>query len=67
MPSNKAKAVFDSGKTWSYHIKSIVDCQQSTKSSATFRLVLNRASANKRYDYEAESAKLASQYSCSAL
>ncbi|KAF6757784.1 stress-activated map kinase interacting protein 1-domain-containing protein [Ephemerocybe angulata] len=61
MPSaNKAKAVFDHGKTASYHIKSIADCQQSQKSSA-FKLVLNRASGNKRYDFEAESPKLAAE------
>lgn len=58
MPSNKAKAVFDSGKTWSYHIKSI-DCQQTTKLSSTFRLLLNRAGGLKRYEFEAESPKLA--------
>ncbi|KAG6845862.1 hypothetical protein H0H87_002553 [Tephrocybe sp. NHM501043] len=61
MPSaNKAmKVVFDSGKTSSYHIKSIADCQQSTKASSAFKLVLNRGGANKRYDFEAESPKLA--------
>jgi hypothetical protein len=62
MPSaNKAKAVFDHGKTSSYHIKSIADCQQSQKSSS-FKLVLNRASGNKRYDFEAESPKMAGMY-----
>lgn len=60
MPSaSKAKAVFDSGKTLSYHIKSIADCQQSAKSSAVFKLVLGRAGGNKRYDFEAENPKLA--------
>ncbi|KAG7450808.1 uncharacterized protein BT62DRAFT_536965 [Guyanagaster necrorhizus] len=59
MPStNKAKAVFDNGKTYSYHIKSIVDCQQSTKSLNIFKLVLT---GNKRYDFEAESPKLAGE------
>ncbi|PBL01322.1 hypothetical protein ARMGADRAFT_1007325 [Armillaria gallica] len=59
MPStNKAKAVFDNGKTYSYHIKSIADCQQSTKSSNIFKLVLT---GNKRYDFEAESPKLAGE------
>lgn len=57
--ANKAKAVFDSGKTSSYHIKSIADCQQSTKASSIFKLVLNRGAGNKRYDFEAESPKLA--------
>ncbi|KAJ7671528.1 stress-activated map kinase interacting protein 1-domain-containing protein [Mycena polygramma] len=60
--ANKAtKAVFDSGKHVSYHIRSIADCQQSTKSSAIFKLVIGRASGKKRYDYEAESAKHASE------
>lgn len=69
MPStNKAKAVFDhGGKTSSYHIKSIADCQQSQKSSALFKLVLNRASGNKRYDFEAESPKLAGELSLTSL
>ncbi|KAJ7778713.1 stress-activated map kinase interacting protein 1-domain-containing protein [Mycena maculata] len=60
--ANKAtKAVFDSGKHVSYHIRSIVDCQQSTKSSAIFKLVLGRADGKKRFDYEAESAKHAGE------
>src|SRR5271156_3263590 len=60
MPStNRAKAVFDSGKTSSYHIKSIVGCQQSAKSSSIFKLIVQRDSAIKRYDFEAESPKLA--------
>ncbi|EFI26776.1 hypothetical protein CC1G_15699 [Coprinopsis cinerea okayama7 len=61
MPStNKAKNVFDHGKTSSYHIKSIADCQQSAKSSA-FKLVLNRGSRNKRYDFEAENSRVAAE------
>ncbi|KAJ7662023.1 stress-activated map kinase interacting protein 1-domain-containing protein [Mycena polygramma] len=54
------KVVFDSGKHVSYHIRNIADCQQSTKSSAIFKLVIGRASGKKRYDYEAESVKHAS-------
>ncbi|KAJ7606584.1 stress-activated map kinase interacting protein 1-domain-containing protein [Mycena polygramma] len=54
------KVVFDSGKHVSYHIRNIADCQQLTKSSAIFKLVIGRASGKKRYDYEAESAKHAS-------
>ncbi|KAG5640657.1 hypothetical protein DXG03_007647 [Asterophora parasitica] len=63
MPStNKAmKAVFDSGKTSSYHIKSIADCQQSAKTSSVFKLVLSRGGTNKRYDFEAESPRLAGE------
>jgi hypothetical protein len=60
MPStNKARAVFDNGKTSSYHIKSIADCQQSAKTSSIFKLILNRTAGNKRYDFEAESPRLA--------
>ncbi|KAJ7154693.1 stress-activated map kinase interacting protein 1-domain-containing protein [Mycena filopes] len=63
--ANKAtKAVFDSGKHVSYHIRSIADCQQSTKSSAIFKLVVGGgggAHGKKRYDYEAESARHASE------
>jgi hypothetical protein len=60
MPSsNRARAVFDSGKTTSFHIKSVVACQQSSKSSSIFKLVVQHDNRNKRYDFEAESSKLA--------
>ncbi|KAG6829351.1 hypothetical protein H0H92_004717 [Tricholoma furcatifolium] len=59
--SNKAKAVFDSGKTSSYHIKSIADCQQSAKTSSAIKLVLNRGGTNKRYDFEAENPRVAGE------
>ncbi|CAL1709275.1 unnamed protein product [Somion occarium] len=60
--SNKAKNVFDSGKTVSYDIKSIVAVQQSSKNSATFKLVVHRESErNKRYEFEAESPKIANE------
>lgn len=59
----KAKHVFDSGKTSSYHLKSVVACQQSSKNSATFKLVVHSgADRNKRYEFEAENPKLASMY-----
>ncbi|KAH9477743.1 Target of rapamycin complex 2 subunit sin1 [Psilocybe cubensis] len=62
MPStNKARAVFDSGKTSSFHIKSIADCQQSTKTSSIFKIILNRGAGNKRYDFEAENPRLAAE------
>jgi len=62
MPSsNKAKAVFDSGKTTSFHIKSVVACQQSAKSSSIFKLVVQHDNRNKRYDFEAETPKLAGE------
>ncbi|KAI0284703.1 stress-activated map kinase interacting 1 [Russula aff. rugulosa BPL654] len=55
-----AKAVFDSGKTSSYHIDSVVSCQ-SGKSSSAFRMVVLRDGGNKRYEFEAESAKIANE------
>ena len=62
--ANKAKNVFESGKTASYDIKSIVACQQSSKNSATFKLVVHRGDTerNKRYEFEAESPKLAGEW-----
>lgn len=60
MPSaNKAKGVFDSGKTYSYHIKSVHSVQRS-KASANFKLVFRRDMGDKRYDFEAESEQVAS-------
>ena len=56
-----AKAVFDSGKTSSYHIDSVVSFQ-SGKSSSAFRMVVLRDGGNKRYEFEAESAKIASAF-----
>ena len=58
--ANKAKNVFESGKTASYEIKSVVTVQQSGKNSATFKLVVPRdAEHHKRYEFEAETPKLA--------
>lgn len=62
MPStNKAKAVFDSGKTVSFHMKSIIQCQQSAKSSTLFKIIVQRDSGSKRYDFEADTPKLAGE------
>lgn len=57
MPSNRAKAVFDTAKTTSYHISSISQCKQSTKMTSVFKFVLNGRAGDKRYDFEAESPK----------
>ena len=60
MPSsNRARGVFDSGKTVSFHIKSVASCTQSAKHSASFKLIVKRDGGEKRYDFEAENAKLA--------
>lgn len=57
----KAKAVFDSGKTASYHISTVANCSQSSKNSSLFKLIFARAATNsrKRYDFEAENPKIA--------
>lgn len=65
MPTNKAKGVFDSAKTASYHIKSFAGVQQSAKTSSIFKLIITRGSTNKRYDFEAESPRLAGGFSFS--
>lgn len=63
MPSsNKARVVFDSGKTVSYHIKSVVNCSQSAKASTLFKITFKRDGGDKRYDFEAENAKQASEW-----
>ncbi|KAH9939185.1 stress-activated map kinase interacting protein 1-domain-containing protein [Amylocystis lapponica] len=60
--SNKAKHVFDSGKTPSYHLSSVIACQQSRKNSSTFKLVVHSdAERTKRYDFEAENPKMANE------
>ncbi|KAH9899127.1 uncharacterized protein BXZ73DRAFT_95139 [Epithele typhae] len=60
--ATKAKHVFDSGKTSSYHLKSVVACQQSSKNAATFKLVVHSgAERNKRYEFEAENPKIANE------
>lgn len=61
MPStSKARAVFENARTMSYHIKSVAGVQQSAKSSSTFKLIVHRDGGAKRYEFEAESPKLAS-------
>jgi hypothetical protein len=62
MPStSKARAVFENTRTMSYHIRSVAAVQQSSKASATFRLIVQRNGGAKRYDFEAESPRLASE------
>jgi hypothetical protein len=66
MPTaNKAaKAVFDNGKTSSYHINSLFSCQSGKTPSSAFRIVVHRGAgdgAHKRYEFEAENPKIASE------
>jgi target of rapamycin complex 2 subunit MAPKAP1 len=60
MPA-KARVVFENARTMSWHIKSIAAVQQSSKSSSTFKLLVQRDTGIKRYDFEAESSKLAAE------
>ncbi|KAF8531338.1 stress-activated map kinase interacting protein 1-domain-containing protein [Gautieria morchelliformis] len=60
MPSS-TRGFLDSMKTSSYHIKTVVACVQSAKSSSNFKLVVKRDGGNKRYDFEAESPKVATE------
>lgn len=60
MPS-ATRAFLDSMKTSSYHIKSVVACVQSARTSSNFKLVVWRDGGNKRYDFEAESPKVAGE------
>ncbi|KAH8998175.1 stress-activated map kinase interacting protein 1-domain-containing protein [Lactarius akahatsu] len=64
MPTaNKAaKAVFDNGKTSSYHINSFFSCQTGKTPSSAFRFVVRRGDGgHKRYEFEAENPKLANE------
>ena len=58
MPS-ATKALLDSLKTSSYHIRTVVKCNLSKKASASVKLIVRRESGDKRYDFEAENAQLA--------
>jgi len=60
MPS-QTRAFLDSMKTSSHHVRSVVACTQSAKSSSNFKLVVTRDGGNKRYDFEAENPKIAAE------
>ncbi len=61
MPSDN-KAFFDSMKTSSFHVTSIISCKQSSKSPASFKFVVHREAGDKRYDFEADDAKTAGEF-----
>ncbi|KAF0552014.1 SIN1-domain-containing protein [Gigaspora margarita] len=62
MPS-ETRTMFESVKTSSYHITSVMSCKVNKKAPANFKLVIYRDSGTKTYDFEAESNKLASEIS----
>jgi hypothetical protein len=63
MPSaNKARtAMFESPRTVSYHVRAVAAVQQSAKASAAFKLLVQREAGAKRYEFEAESPRLAAE------
>ena len=61
MPSGSKAGFLESTKTASYHVKSVINCQQSGKTAA-FKLVVLRDGANKRYDFEAENPRQAGKF-----
>lgn len=60
MPTDN-KAFFDSMKTSSFHVTSIISCKQSNKSPTNFKIVIWRDDAEKRYDFEAENPRQAAE------
>ncbi|CAG8558597.1 9543_t:CDS:2, partial [Ambispora leptoticha] len=58
MPS-ESRTMFDSMKTSSYHISTVLSCKQDKKLSTNFKLVIYRESGNKTYDFEAVDARQA--------
>jgi hypothetical protein len=61
MPTDN-KAFFDSMKTSSFHVTSIVACKQSSKTPTNFKVVVWRDDAEKRYDFEADSPRQAGMH-----
>jgi len=61
MPAGTKGGLLDSTKTASYHVKGVIQCSQSKESSASFKLVVRREGARKRYDFEAENSKQAEE------
>ena len=53
--------MFENGRTSSFHIRCVVACEQSAKPSSSFKLVVQRDGGTKRYDFEAENPKAASE------
>jgi SAPK-interacting protein 1 (Sin1), Pleckstrin-homology len=62
MDSVEAKKFFERGKSAvSYNFSDIISCVNSKKTSATFRLTVNRQDGTKIYDFEASSPHVASK------
>ncbi|EWC47024.1 hypothetical protein DRE_03786 [Drechslerella stenobrocha 248] len=55
MPSDQNKTLFDSPKTTSIHISSIIGCKQSRKAPLNFKIIAMKSREWKRYAFEATS------------
>ena len=53
--------MFETGRTSSYHVRSVVACRQTAENSSSFKLVVHRDGGTKRYDFEAENPKIATE------
>ncbi|CAG8473488.1 16_t:CDS:2 [Acaulospora colombiana] len=62
MPS-ETRTMFESMKTSSYHIGSVMSCKVDKKAPTNFKLIINRNQGTKTYDFEAESKTLANEIS----
>ncbi|PKY14011.1 hypothetical protein RhiirB3_425926 [Rhizophagus irregularis] len=60
MPS-ETRTMFESMKTSSYHITSVISCKISKKAQSSFKLEVYRDTGTKTYDFEAESSKVATE------
>ncbi|SCV69431.1 BQ2448_2451 [Microbotryum intermedium] len=59
LPSDSRGDVFSTGRTTSFHISMLRACQTSRRSNLAFKIVVQKDRVEKRYDFEAESAKQA--------
>ncbi|KAK6501630.1 hypothetical protein TWF481_009465 [Arthrobotrys musiformis] len=55
MPSDQNKTLFDSPKTTSIHVSSIIGCKQSRKAPLNFKIIAMKSREWKRYAFEAMS------------
>ncbi|KAK6543848.1 hypothetical protein TWF694_000575 [Orbilia ellipsospora] len=61
MPSDQNKTLFDSPKTTSIHISSIIGCKQSRKAPLNFKIIAMKSREWKRYAFEAMSPAQAAE------
>ena len=60
MPSD-TKGMLDTGRTASWHISMVLDCRLSKRLPSMLKLSVRKNRLEKRYDFEADSVKLAAE------